>query len=162
MLTKKRKLKFQNPKYPNSPIQIKIKFQNPNPKAFTKFHKSKHPKIPDSLTQKCVSIKCVWTLDPLQNQKHAPKIIASTKLQPRVKIQNNIISLQSQVPPVAFFWMPKEGCIKKSVCTGGQRFRFCRGNWWGDVLGRYIFFKWQSTVSCSFTWRKSKTIWAPH
>ena len=124
MLTKKRKLKFQNPKFPNSPIQIKIKFQNPNPKAFTKFHKSKHPKIPDSLTQKCVSIKCVWTLDPLQNQKHAPKSLASTKSQPRLKIQNNIISLQSQGPPVACFWMPKEGCIKNQFVQGGNGLDF--------------------------------------
>ena len=77
---KKTNLKFQNPKFPNSPIQKKTKFQNPNPKAFTKFHKSKHPKIPDSLTQKCVSTKCVWTLDPLQNQKTCPKISCLYKI----------------------------------------------------------------------------------
>ena len=135
---KKRKLKFQNPKFPNSPIQIKIKFQNPNPKAFTKFHKSKHPKIPDSLTQKCVSIKCVWTLDPLQNQKHAPKYLASTKSQPRLKIQNNIISLQSQGPPVACFWMPKEGCIKNQFVQGGNGLDFV------EEIGGGMFNLWIS------------------
>ena len=138
-------LKFQNPTFPNSPIQRKIKIQNPNPKACTKFHKSKNPKIPDSLTQKCVSTKCVWTLDPLQNQKHAPKSVASTKSQPRLKIQNNIISLQSQGPPVACFWMPKEGCIKNQFVQGGNGLDFVEEIGGGIIFHsfRLVFF-WEA------------------
>ena len=29
---------------------------------------------------------------------------------------------------------PQIRLYKKKVCTGGYRLRFCRGNWWGDVL----------------------------
>ena len=76
---KKTKSQISKSKISKLPHPKKTKFQNPNPKAFTKFHKSKIQKSRFTNPKMCL-YKMFWTLDPLQNQKPCPKISCLYKI----------------------------------------------------------------------------------
>ena len=68
--------------------------------------------------------KCIWILDPLQNQNPAQKIGAATKLEPSRKMQGHCqhhFTTKSRAHCQHASESPKMAVPKKTVYTGGRR-----------------------------------------